>query len=138
MRIKNSSSSTHHTPPKIQSTIHKPHFFRADQENRKFQKSKKNLAMDTTPPSPSIIGKMLVPYMKESLSVVVIGASGDLAKKKTYPALFGLFHRGMLPEKVRIVGYVLASSSMITCIIHSHHLLIYPFILALNIHSLTP
>ena len=62
--------------------------------------------MDTTPPSPSIIGKMLVPYMKESLSVVVIGASGDLAKKKTYPALFGLFHRGMLPEKVRIVGYV--------------------------------
>jgi glucose-6-phosphate 1-dehydrogenase len=39
------------------------------------------------------------------LSVVVIGASGDLAKKKTYPALFGLFQRGMLPEGLRIVGY---------------------------------
>jgi glucose-6-phosphate 1-dehydrogenase len=29
------------------------------------------------------------PYMSASLSVVVVGASGDLAKKKTYPALLG-------------------------------------------------
>jgi len=31
------------------------------------------------------------PYMSASLSVVVVGASGDLAKKKTYPALLGEF-----------------------------------------------
>ena len=101
--------------------------------------------MDTTPPSPSIIGKMLVPYMKESLSVVVIGASGDLAKKKTYPALFGLFHRGMLPEKVRIVGYVFSvvefeDSTLDFCCREYHTCitigLIISFILTLPVHSL--
>lgn len=35
----------------------------------------------------------------------MLGASGDLAKKKTYPALFGLYRNGFLPENVRIVGY---------------------------------
>ncbi|KAF8076406.1 glucose-6-P dehydrogenase [Lyophyllum atratum] len=35
----------------------------------------------------------------------VLGASGDLAKKKTFPALFGLFRQGFLPKDVRIVGY---------------------------------
>lgn len=32
-----------------------------------------------------------------SLSVVVVGASGDLAKKKIFPALFALFYEGLLP-----------------------------------------
>ncbi|KAI9498682.1 glucose-6-phosphate 1-dehydrogenase [Zychaea mexicana] len=36
---------------------------------------------------------------------VVLGASGDLAKKKTYPALFGLFRNGFLPENTHIIGY---------------------------------
>ena len=27
------------------------------------------------------------------LSIIVLGASGDLAKKKTFPALFHLFHQ---------------------------------------------
>lgn len=30
----------------------------------------------------------------DALSVVVLGASGDLAKKKTFPALFALFCQG--------------------------------------------
>lgn len=34
-----------------------------------------------------------------------MGASGDLAKKKTFPALFGLFRNGFLPESTRIIGY---------------------------------
>lgn len=33
-----------------------------------------------------------------SLSVVVLGASGDLAKKKIFPALFALYYEGLLPE----------------------------------------
>eukprot|EP00744_Colponema_vietnamica_P004239 GILI01006364.1.p1 GENE.GILI01006364.1~~GILI01006364.1.p1 ORF type:complete len:705 (-),score=168.63 GILI01006364.1:206-2131(-) len=33
------------------------------------------------------------------LTVVVFGASGDLAKKKTFPALFGLYCNGLLPLK---------------------------------------
>uniref|UniRef100_M4FDB3 Glucose-6-phosphate 1-dehydrogenase n=1 Tax=Brassica campestris TaxID=3711 RepID=M4FDB3_BRACM len=41
-----------------------------------------------------------------SLSIVVLGASGDLAKKKTFPALFNLYHQGFLnPDEVHIFGY---------------------------------
>ena len=36
---------------------------------------------------------------------VVMGASGDLAKKSIYPALFYLFKAGSLPENVSIIGY---------------------------------
>ncbi|KAJ7179121.1 glucose-6-P dehydrogenase [Mycena filopes] len=43
--------------------------------------------------------------MKDNTVIVVFGASGDLAKKKTFPALFGLFRQGFLPTDVKIVGY---------------------------------
>lgn len=32
--------------------------------------------------------------MLTALNVVVLGASGDLAKKKTFPALYALFQQG--------------------------------------------
>jgi glucose-6-phosphate 1-dehydrogenase len=41
----------------------------------------------------------------EHVSIVVIGASGDLAKKKTFPSLFSLFGLGLLPPKCTIFGY---------------------------------
>eukprot|EP00164_Ancoracysta_twista_P002334 GFYU01003085.1.p1 GENE.GFYU01003085.1~~GFYU01003085.1.p1 ORF type:complete len:527 (-),score=177.37 GFYU01003085.1:203-1783(-) len=41
----------------------------------------------------------------KALTVVVFGASGDLAKKKTYPALFELFVKNFLPKKTKIIGY---------------------------------
>lgn len=41
----------------------------------------------------------------DALSIVVLGASGDLAKKKTFPAIFTLFASGFLPEDVRIYGF---------------------------------
>ncbi|AMD19456.1 HBR555Wp [Eremothecium sinecaudum] len=37
--------------------------------------------------------------------VVVFGASGDLSKKKTFPALFGLFREGCLDPSTKIIGY---------------------------------
>lgn len=37
-------------------------------------------------------------WTASSLSVVVLGASGDLAKKKIFPALFSLYYEGLLPE----------------------------------------
>jgi len=46
-----------------------------------------------------------------SFSIVVFGASGDLAKKKTYPALFELFGQGLLPRKLRIVGFARSAKS---------------------------
>ncbi|XP_030829358.1 glucose-6-phosphate 1-dehydrogenase X isoform X3 [Strongylocentrotus purpuratus] len=36
---------------------------------------------------------------------VVLGASGDLAKKKIYPTLWWLFKDGLLPKKTTFVGY---------------------------------
>jgi glucose-6-phosphate 1-dehydrogenase len=43
--------------------------------------------------------------LKGETIIVVLGASGDLAKKKTFPALFGLYKEGYLPEDLRIIGY---------------------------------
>lgn len=41
----------------------------------------------------------------DSLSVVVIGASGDLARKKIYPALFALYCQEKLPADFQIFGF---------------------------------
>ncbi|KAI9033159.1 glucose-6-phosphate dehydrogenase [Hyaloraphidium curvatum] len=41
----------------------------------------------------------------EHTTVVVLGASGDLAFKKTFPALFNLFKNGLLPPSCALVGY---------------------------------
>ncbi|CAO3590599.1 unnamed protein product [Absidia cylindrospora] len=46
-----------------------------------------------------------------AVTIVVLGASGDLAKKKTYPALFGLFKNGFLPSNTHIVGYARSKMS---------------------------
>ncbi|KEF59847.1 glucose-6-phosphate 1-dehydrogenase [Exophiala aquamarina CBS 119918] len=43
--------------------------------------------------------------LKENTVIVVLGASGDLAKKKTFPALFGLYRNKFLPQDIKIIGY---------------------------------
>lgn len=43
--------------------------------------------------------------MKENTIIIVLGASGDLAKKKTFPALFGLYRNQFLPRDIKIIGY---------------------------------
>lgn len=45
-----------------------------------------------------------VKFVKDTV-IVVFGASGDLAKKKTFPALFGLFREGYLDPSTKIIGY---------------------------------
>lgn len=44
-------------------------------------------------------------WHQAALSMVVIGASGDLARKKIYPALFALYVEGHLPEYFTIWGF---------------------------------
>jgi len=44
-------------------------------------------------------------WYQKSLLVVVIGASGDLAKKKTYPALYALWNACLLPANTTICGF---------------------------------
>ncbi|XP_010544145.1 PREDICTED: glucose-6-phosphate 1-dehydrogenase 4, chloroplastic [Tarenaya hassleriana] len=40
-----------------------------------------------------------------SLCIAVIGATGELARRKIFPALFALYYSGYLPEDVGIFGY---------------------------------
>ncbi|KAF8739238.1 hypothetical protein AX14_010402 [Amanita brunnescens Koide BX004] len=58
-------------------------------------------SMSGTIPSMGISSEAL----RDNTVIVVLGASGDLAKKKTYPALFALYRQGFLPRDVKIVGY---------------------------------
>ena len=37
--------------------------------------------------------------------IVIFGASGDLAKKKIYPALWSLFKKKLMPNDTQIIGY---------------------------------
>lgn len=50
-------------------------------------------------------------WKNSSLSVVVVGASGDLAKKKIFPALFALYYEGLLTENVQVFGYARSKMS---------------------------
>jgi len=52
------------------------------------------------------------PRPGETTSVIVLGASGDLAKKKIFPSLFQLFYEGRLPDDCFVIGY--ARSKMTT------------------------
>ncbi|KAL4311232.1 hypothetical protein GQ457_01G001870 [Hibiscus cannabinus] len=42
---------------------------------------------------------------ESTVSITVVGASGDLAKKKIFPALFALYYEGCLPKHFTIYGY---------------------------------
>lgn len=70
-----------------------------------------NLAADTKEsPSPSfqnmgVYGLEEENWDRSSLSICVVGASGDLAKKKIFPALFALYYEGMLPCHFTVFGY---------------------------------
>jgi len=59
--------------------------------------------MNNTPAAPGgavIKGRALPP-----LNLVVVGASGDLAARKIYPALFFLYCQDLLPRDFRIFGF---------------------------------
>jgi glucose-6-phosphate 1-dehydrogenase len=62
--------------------------------------------MTTTPthpePNPLIEGLERLPVHPTSL--VIFGATGDLAKRKLLPALYNLAHEGALPERFALVG----------------------------------
>ena len=44
-------------------------------------------------------------YLPDALTIFVVGASGDLAKKKTYPSLYDLYRHGFLTKRTTICGY---------------------------------
>ena len=48
---------------------------------------------------------MTTTHNNSHLSIIIIGASGDLAKKKTYPSLLSLYAGNLLPTQLVIYGY---------------------------------
>jgi glucose-6-phosphate 1-dehydrogenase len=67
-------------------------------------------------PSPSfsnmqVYGLQEEDWNKSALSIVVVGASGDLAKKKIFPALFALYYENMLPKNFSVYGYARSKMS---------------------------
>jgi hypothetical protein len=42
---------------------------------------------------------------ESTVTITVVGASGDLAKKKIFPALFALYYEGCLPKHFTVFGY---------------------------------
>jgi len=55
------------------------------------------------------VDKNFLQYYQQGLEIIVVGASGDLAKKKTYPALFDLFMHGFIPPHAKIYGFARSS-----------------------------
>jgi glucose-6-phosphate 1-dehydrogenase len=50
-------------------------------------------------------------WSQSALTICIVGASGDLAKKKIFPALFALYYEGMLPPLFSIHGYARSKMS---------------------------
>lgn len=58
-----------------------------------------------TAPRHSIIATVPECLSAKQLSVVIFGATGDLARKKLYPGLYQLILMGHFPRSVQILGY---------------------------------
>lgn len=52
---------------------------------------------------PDILNNQVTPHA--GCTLVIFGASGDLAKKKLYPSLYQLYTQKLLPETFHVVGY---------------------------------
>ena len=59
-------------------------------------------ARPTEPQNPLVEGLERLPVA--STTLVIFGATGDLAKRKLLPALYNLAHEGALPERFHLVG----------------------------------
>jgi glucose-6-phosphate 1-dehydrogenase len=42
---------------------------------------------------------------KQTITLVILGASGDLTQRKLVPALYNVYRKGRLPEGTRVVGF---------------------------------
>ena len=59
------------------------------------------LTEDEAPKPASINGSAA--STETTVSITVVGASGDLAKKKIFPALFALYYEGCLPKVCEMI-----------------------------------
>src|SRR2546430_12906675 len=60
------------------------------------------MAVTTQEPNPLTEGLERLPVHPTTL--VIFGATGDLAKRKLLPAIYNLAHEGALPERFNLIG----------------------------------
>ncbi len=61
--------------------------------------------MNTSPSAIAALNATLHDWMGEPAVFIILGATGDLAEKKLFPALYKNFVAGMLPEKFAVIGF---------------------------------
>jgi len=64
-----------------------------------------SLSLSSPPPSTTPMKTPLSEYRHEGLTIVVIGASGHLARVKIMPSLYNLSCLGLLPPNTLVCGY---------------------------------
>ncbi|EOA19638.1 hypothetical protein CARUB_v10002988mg [Capsella rubella] len=74
-------------------------------ENKSSHKGLKDEVLSVLSQDAAKVGAESDGQNKSTVSITVVGASGDLAKKKIFPALFALYYEGCLPEHFTIYGY---------------------------------
>ena len=52
---------------------------------------------------------------QDSCNIIIVGASGDLTRRKLIPSLFSLYCNGMLPENFRVFGYARSKMDDAAC-----------------------
>ena len=73
----------------------------SDQEIARLRERVKELEARLEPPEP----RTTVKDEPQFSSIVLFGADGNLATKKTFPTLFALWRKKLLPRDIVIVGY---------------------------------
>ncbi|KAK4764735.1 hypothetical protein SAY86_025825 [Trapa natans] len=70
-----------------------------------FKKLKDNLPPTSPPEETKVPAQFDFNQNESTVTITVVGASGDLAKKKIFPALFALYYEDCLPEHFTVFGY---------------------------------
>ncbi|XP_031385938.1 glucose-6-phosphate 1-dehydrogenase, chloroplastic-like [Punica granatum] len=70
-----------------------------------FKKPKENLPPISPPVETKEAPGFDVHQNESTVTITIVGASGDLAKKKIFPALFALYYEDCLPKHFTIFGY---------------------------------
>ncbi|CAB9524758.1 Glucose-6-phosphate 1-dehydrogenase [Seminavis robusta] len=99
----------------LRPTLDEQFSFRSDVSN-----NADNMALDASAKTSLQSFVATEEWFQKPLVVVVIGASGDLARKKTYPSLFELYQHGLLPKETMIWGYARTAKTHLEFRDHLH------------------
>ena len=61
--------------------------------------------MATSPVTPEVSVSPSDYEVPQAFSLVIFGASGDLTRRKLFPALYALAHDKLLPERFAVIGF---------------------------------